>query len=220
MPRRKQKIEPWQIRDERKRKKYELPYRKKYLICTEGKTEAIYFNHYKSSTGPIVLSLDKSDNKVSLVKKTIKEKVRRIEDDEFDESIDEAWVVLDRDAHPSNKLDKTHFNQALALAASNSISVAYSNDAFELWYLLHYKDLQSATHRDQLSKMLAMHTSGKHIKPYEYLYKEILDLRSIAIKRAKNLLKTGSSPEKSNPSTTVHLLVEKLMNEPGYREES
>ena len=27
--------------------------------------------------------------------------------------LDEAWVVLDRDADPRNKLDKAHFNQAL-----------------------------------------------------------------------------------------------------------
>ena len=26
-------------------------------------------------------------------------------------NIDEAWVVLDRDANPLNKLDKAHFNR-------------------------------------------------------------------------------------------------------------
>src|SRR5437762_3405295 len=71
MPKRKQKIEPWQVRDKRKRSKQTLPPRKRYLICAEGKSEAIYFAHYKSSTGPVVISLDKSDHKVSLVKKAI-----------------------------------------------------------------------------------------------------------------------------------------------------
>ena len=74
MPKRKEKIEPWHLREERKRKKHVIPYRKRYLICTEGKTEVIYFGHYRSSTGPIVVPLDKSDHKVSLVKKTIEEK--------------------------------------------------------------------------------------------------------------------------------------------------
>lgn len=79
MPKRKQKIKPWYLREERKRRKHVVPYRKRYLICTEGKTEAIYFGHYRSSTGPIVVALDKSDHKVSLVKKTIEERNIRIQ---------------------------------------------------------------------------------------------------------------------------------------------
>ena len=79
MPKRKQKIEPWHLREERKRKKHNVSFRKRYLICTEGKTEAIYFGHYRSSTGPIVVVLDKSDHKVSLVKKTIEERDIRIQ---------------------------------------------------------------------------------------------------------------------------------------------
>lgn len=150
MPKRKQKIEPWQVRDKRKRSKQTLPPRKRYLICTEGKSEAIYFDHYKSSTGPVVIPLDKSDHKVSLVKKTIGEMNIRIQTGEFDKKIDEVWVVLDRDANPLNRFDKSHFNQALDLAGKNGVFVAYSNDAFELWFILHYQDLWASTHRDQL----------------------------------------------------------------------
>lgn len=218
MPKRKQKIEPWHLREERKRKKHVIPYRKRYLICTEGKTEVIYFGHYRSSTGPIVVPLDKSDHKVSLVKKTIEEKNIRIQNGEFDEEIDEAWVVLDRDANPLNKLDKAHFNQALELAKTSNVCVAYSNDAFELWFLLHYQDLWTATHRELLCKMLSTHRNGKYAKP-DNLYKEIKAYRLFAIKRAEKLLKSVKTPEEGNPSTTVHILVEKLINEPGYREE-
>lgn len=218
MPKRKQKIEPWHLREERKRKKHTVSVRKRYLICTEGKTEAIYFGHYKSSTGPVVVALDKSDHKVSLIKKTIEEKDVRIQAGEFDEEIDEAWVVLDRDANPLNKVDKAHFNRALELAKINNIHVAYSNDAFELWFLLHYQDLWAATHRDQLYKILSTHRNEKYEKPLD-LYKEIKSLRSIALKRAAKLLKSDKSPADCNPSTTIHILVEKLIAEPGYREE-
>ncbi len=125
MPKRKQKIEPWQIRDKRKRSKQIFSLRKRYLICTEGKTEAIYFAHYKSSTGPVVIALDKSDHKVSLVKKAIEERNTRIQAGEFNEKIDEVWVVLDRDANPSNKLDKSHFNQALTIARKNDKATTF-----------------------------------------------------------------------------------------------
>lgn len=217
MVRRKQKLEPWEIRNERKRKKNELPIRKRYLICTEGKTEALYFSHYKSTTGPLVVILDKSDNKVSLVKRTIKEKEQKGLNGEFDEEIDEVWVVLDRDNHPFNKHDKSSFNKALELAKNNNISVAYSNDSFEIFYVLHFQDLQSATHRDDLCKLLSKHLKTKYSK--QDLYKAIRPKRPIAIKLAKNLLKSRNPPESANPSTSVHLLVEKLLNEPGFREE-
>lgn len=206
------------MREERKRQKNVLTYRKRYLICTEGLSEALYFSHYRSTTGPIIVSLDKSDQKVSLVRKTIEEKNIRILNGEFDEEIDEAWVVLDRDIEPLNKFDKAYFNQALELAKANDIFVAYSNDAFELWYLLHYQDLWTATHRDQLCKMLCRHRGVKYQK-YDDLYKEIKAFRPIALKRAARLLKSETKPESDNPSTTVHILVEKLINEIGYREE-
>lgn len=219
MSKRKQKIEPWQIRGERKRKKNILPIRKRYLICTEGKTEEIYFGHYKSSTGPIVMILDKSDHKVSLVKKTIEEKNKKIQEGEFDEKKDEVWVVFDRDATPSNKQDKAHFNKALQLAQNNNICVAYSNDAFELFFLLHYQDLSTAMHREGLCKMLSKHLDRKYEKPAD-LFKAIKHLRSTALKRAARLFSPERSPENANPSTSVHHLVEKLINEPGFREEN
>lgn len=189
------------------------------MICTEGKTEAIYFGHYRSSTGPVIVALDKSDHKVSLVKKTIDERDIRIQAGEFDEEIDEAWVVLDRDANPLNRVDKAHFNRALELAKINNIHVAYSNDTFELWILLHYQDLWAATHRDQLYKKLSTHRNQKYEKPLD-LYEEIQPFRPVALKRAAKLLKSEQSPADCNPSTTIHILVEKLIEEPGFREEN
>jgi hypothetical protein len=218
MSKRKQKIEPWHIRDKRKRSKQIFSPRKRYLICTEGKSEAIYFAHYKSSTGPVVIPLDKSDHKLSLVKKVIEERNSRIQAGEFDEEIDEAWVVLDRDANPSNRLDKSHFNQALNLAERNGVFAAYSNDAFELWFILHYQDLWANTHRDHLFKMLSRHR-GKKYEKTEDLYGEIKPFRPKAMQRAASLLQPKHCPESSNPSTTVHHLVAKLINEPGFREE-
>ena len=218
MVKRKQKAEPSQVRVNRNRKRHAIPLRKRYLICTEGKTEAIYFGHYKSSTGPIVVSLNKSDHKLGLVKKTIEEKNTRIQNNEFEKEIDEVWVVMDRDEELSKRYDKTHFNQALKLAAANNIFVAYSNDAFELWLLYHYQDLSTPTHRKELVKKLKIHRKKKYEKADD-LYHEIKPSRLKAIDRATKSLKTGRPPESANPSTTVYQLVNKLMNEPGYREE-
>ena len=214
----KSKIEPWQKREERRRAKRVIPPRKRYLICTEGKSEAVYLKHYRSSTGPDVIPLDKSAQKIGLVKKTIEERQQRIDVGEFDEKIDEAWVVLDRDEEPTNKFDKAHFNEALALAKKNKIFIAYSNDAFELWSVLHFQDLWAKTHRYQLSKLLEKHR-GKKYQKGEDIYKELRPFRGDAIRRAQKLWEDNSSPH-TNPSTSIYLLVSKLINEPGFREES
>ena len=61
---------------------------------------------------------------------------------------------------------------------------------------------------------------GHSWKPDD-LYNEIKGSRSDALKRSAKLLKRHhlGNPERANPSTTIHILVGKLINEPGYREE-
>ena len=43
------------------------------------------------------------------------------------------WLVFDRDEWRAEV-----FNQVIAQAERKNIQVAYSNQAFELWYLLHF----------------------------------------------------------------------------------
>lgn len=46
---------------------------------------------------------------------------------------DRVWAVFDKDSFPDVK-----FNGAIQKAISNGIDVAWSNEAFELWYLYHF----------------------------------------------------------------------------------
>jgi hypothetical protein len=45
----------------------------------------------------------------------------------------EVWCVFDRDSFPLE-----NYARAFQLAESNKIKLAWANEAFELWYLLHY----------------------------------------------------------------------------------
>jgi len=120
---------------------------------------------------------------------------------------DQIWCIFDRDSFPSQQ-----FNDALSLAGQKGIKVAYSNEAFELWYILHFEFLNTgitrAAYIAKLTKLLN--------KPYEKNSHEIYDLlepwQATAIANAKRLLTTynPSKPEQDNPSTTVHLLIEEL----------
>lgn len=69
-----------------------------------------------------------------------------------------------------------------------NILVAYSNDAFELWYLLHFQVVSSAHHRRDLDKKLGKHLGrtykSRHGSKVEDLFTLINQSQPVAIKRA------------------------------------
>jgi hypothetical protein len=146
---------------------------------------------------------------------------------------DHKWIVIDRDSPRVNGggHSKEDFNNALKNAKSKksnfNIEVAYANDSFELWYLLHFEYRNSAISRDeiltQVIKRLKEHDTYKfsklskdNIKQENYtkmIFETLKPLQGDAIKNAKKLLDSYGdehNPERDNPSTRVHLLVEVL----------
>ncbi|CAD5972076.1 RloB family protein [Planktothrix agardhii] len=210
--------------------------RKRLLIVCEGQeTEPNYFNSLYKNLNKIHLYIQvKGAGRVtlSLVEKAIELKN---EDGEYNE----VWCVFDRDFKSENN-NQQNFNRAIALALKENIRLAISNDAFELWYLLHYEYYTSATHRNNLSQKLEERLGKKYEKNLD-LYEQYLKQRQqTAIKNAENLWKDTSSdttkaiyfdkqhpenfPEITdqliheftrkhniNPSTTVYSLVQRLI---------
>jgi len=173
--------------------------RKIFLIVCEGeKTEPNYFQKFRVP-GSIIDVRGTGANTDSLVKEAIKLKNKA--------SYDQVWCVFDRDSFPL-----LNFNNALLLAAANNISVAYSNEAFELWYLLHFYYHDSATSRNLYVKMLTIRLGSKYFKNDPDMFDKLISMQSTAIKHAEKLLSTypNHSPVSDNPSTTVHKLVLQL----------
>ena len=183
--------------------------RRWFLIVCEGeKTEPNYFKSFPVDTKVIKLDIKgEGKNTKSLVKKAIEWKNK----DEYDEN-DRFWCVFDRDKNPKNSNDAQNFNAAITLARNNGIDVAYSNDAFELWYLLHFHFYNTGTSRKDYPDKLTELLGHKYQKNSETIYEELKDKQQDAIKHAKLLLQKYDrpNPETENPSTTVHLLVEEL----------
>jgi hypothetical protein len=124
-------------------------------------------------------------------------------------------VVFDKD-------DNDDFDEAIALANKNNLNVAWSNECFELWLLLHYQPLNSAISRDDYSSKLNDHFKEKNINNgvYEKNIKEIFDITypyvDKAINRSERLVKEYKgnkifSPTKMNPCTNVQDLVKELI---------
>jgi hypothetical protein len=123
---------------------------------------------------------------------------------------DQVWCVCDRDDLP-NAIIHQAFNQA----RRDNINIAFSNQAFELWYLLHFGYYNTAMTRNGYRTRLC-----SYLKPLGYTYTKnstnmytvLLDRQATAIDHARRLYNQYNpwDPATADPSTTVHLLVETL----------
>lgn len=173
------------------------------IVCEGEKTEPNYFRAFRLSSA-VVRVEGCGANTVSLVKKVIEIRKKAKADDEI---FDQVWCVFDRDSFPLQ-----NFNEAIALARRENINVAYSNEAFELWYLLHFHYYNSAIKRVEYKKRLSELLNHPYKKNSQSMYKELLYKQEAAVKNAARLLKTYNPPDpgRDNPSTTVYKLVEEL----------
>ena len=179
-------------RKHNQRKQYNFIY-----IFTEGKkTEPIYFGFKKKEIESEIRRKNikveikgKGFNTISLVDFAldfiIKEKI--------DLKTDECWVVFDKD-----DFDKD-FDNAINKAIEKNLKVAYSNEAFELWFLLHFIFINSTIARKDYNKKITENfrklTGNKKYKydkveSVQLLIEKIKNKESEAIKNAKKTFKT------------------------------
>lgn len=193
-----------------KRQEAQRSIRKVLIVCEGEKTERYYFEAFQTDKELIKVEIfGAGRNKDSLVEYTIELKKKS----EIKKPYSSIWCVFDRDSYPCDPKDKHKFNRAIQLAKNNQIRVAYSNDAFEIWYILHFDFHQAAWERSRYENKLTKLLGSKYEKNDKTMYIKLKDKQPTAIKNSKNLLATyGAShnPELDNPCTTVHLLVEFL----------
>jgi hypothetical protein len=174
------------------------PLQRFLIVCEGAKTEPLYFQTFHAPA--VVLDIyDMGFDPLKIVQEAL---AQRTEAD-----YDQVWVVFDRDEVPADR-----FNQALNLAKRNHIRVAYSNQAFELWFLLHFQYCDVALTRQdyvtKLSKLLARPYGKKDLA----LYQELESRQNQAIQHAQRLQAqyNPANPAVDDPCTTVHLLVQEL----------
>ncbi len=205
--------------------------RYKYLfliVCEDQKTEPAYFEEYVAKIPQDTIYLrpiGTGRDPKGVVQRAIIE--RQILEKEAKREVDEVWVVFDKDDADENATKIKRFTDAFQIAKSENLEVAYSNEVFELWLLLHFIDVDKNTplHRTEVYKFL--HDEIQKIPKfadYEYDHK-VIDPRTLevvfgygdrdsAISRAQILMEHHSDcePIKANPLTKVHLLVQALLD--------
>jgi hypothetical protein len=181
--------------------------RKSFMIFTEGETEEGYFKTFKVRCKTI-----KGGNALKLVEEAIvqKENVKSYHD--------QYWVVIDKD--DSTELD---FLKALDLAQKHQLRVAYSCEAFEIWWLFHYIHIQAPIQRKDYEKKIKQYlqeyssrekgkVQGRHMRLL------LNPLLSNGIENAKQAHKNFKNPNIAfhQSVTTVYELVELLIENSSF----
>ncbi len=209
----------WKKRFERKEKKRRVNIRTKlvyFLIVCEGeKTEPNYFIALERTLPPgtVELKIDGTGrNTLGLVNYAIKHR------DDALKKYDRVWAVFDKDDFPDD-----NFNNAIIKASANNVNCAWSNEAFELWFLLHFQFVNTGMKREDFKAYLEREIKRKSKNAhYKYLKNDpntcsILEIhgnQKQAIEWAKQLNQKYSDQRYSthNPCTLVHELIEELLN--------
>ncbi len=184
------------------------------IVCEGEKTEPNYFKAFPLKIGKFVFDLSFEGGGISTMK--VVEKAIELRDNS-PQKYDRVWAVFDKDSFPS-----TQFNGAIQKAKANDIFCAWSNEAFELWYLLHFQYRNTAMSRDDYKSAIeksinSLISSGKKFKYKKNSEEMFSTLKKYGNQKqasswAKNLESTHSSQNFSshNPCTTVYKLVEEL----------
>ena len=188
----------------------------KFLIVCEGeKTEPNYFRAFIERRSEVkeikVAGCGCSTCQLIIEAKKLREKLER----ERMVPFDRVWLVFDKDEFKD-------FNKAIADAKKEGMNCAWSNQAFELWYVLHFQYLDTGVDRKQYIEMIEDKVR-KVLKSKTFKYEkndvgfyQILQEHGdedFAFKNAdklRNRHKGKSNYATHNPRTEVDLLVDEL----------
>ncbi|MCB9304799.1 MAG: RloB domain-containing protein [Lewinellaceae bacterium] len=185
------------------------------IVCEGRNTEPSYFRQFRLSSATIK-AIGEGYNTVSLVNRA----AQLAKEKDFEQ----VWCVFDKDIFSDND-----FNNAIVMAQSLGFGVAYSNQAFEYWIILHFEDHQGggmhrSTYVDKINSYLQplgveFDRNSKTISEEIFSILEEVDQQTkasrirLAINRAQRIYNslTHHSPAKEESSTTVFKLVEEIL---------
>lgn len=187
------------------------------IVCEGQNTEPSYFYQFRLSSATIK-AIGEGYNTTTLVQRAME----LSQDSKI--SFDQVWCVFDKDDNSDEV-----FNEAICIAENRGFKVAYSNQAFEYWLILHFNDHQGGG----ISRKRYASILNRYLKKFDLRYDperkiitdEIFNVmegfdakykksrRALAIGRATRNYDRFShiNPASEESSTTVFRLVEELL---------
>ncbi|MCD4828181.1 MAG: RloB family protein [Candidatus Cloacimonetes bacterium] len=184
-----------------RKKPTRAPKKQVLIVCNGKMTEPSYFRKFKPGLVHVQFI---NASPLNLVKQAALYRNKREKQQGW--NFDQCWCVFDKDDFTSQD-----FNQAVC---TQDVRIAYSNEAFELWFLLHYDYVNTAISRHQYIKILNRKLDREYKKNDEAMFHVLRDKLDTAITNAKrlhDLYEKQTQPADRNPCTTVYKLVEILI---------
>ena len=194
------------------------------IACEDQTTEPEYFKEYKDSFEAIwpketlfLKPIGTGRNSLGVVQQAIEERSK------LKTTVDQTWAVFDKDDLDKSEGNINRFNEAFTLGKQKKVQIAYSNECFELWLLLHFEDINKETAIPRTEIYNRLENAIKKHEPeflYEHGNSNVVKLvskygnKEKALQRAEELFnyhkQEKHQPIKSNPNTLVYNLVREL----------
>lgn len=191
------------------------------IICEDQNTEKKYFNNFRSRV-PLetifLKAVGTGRDPKGVMEQAIQERNNLAVDRRRE--VDEVWVVFDKDDADKEEGKTKRFHEAMAICEDEKFNLAFSNEVFELWLLLHLTDIDPAIALPRnviYSKLEELVKLNKGHGDYTYIHgsNEILEkIAAIgdeqkAIQRAVALINFHKNKPflECNPVTYVHTLI-------------
>lgn len=193
------------------------------IVCEGEKTESNYFKSFdQMQYGSVVYNVECEGGKINTLQVVDKAIELRDKAIASGSAYDTVWAVFDKDDFPASA-----FNSAIIKAEQHGIGCAWSNEAFELWYVFHFVNRVTAMSREEYKKAISKHVNESPVYTLKtkYVYQKN-DLKSHAIitthgdetraiRYAESQANTFDDTRYAthNPCTTVYKLVRLLRGE-------
>lgn len=188
--------------------------RKYFLIVSEGtQTEKLYFEYLGKQLPVNMVNTVVADgagvNTVAVVRRAMMLREQRGKNKNVPD-YDEVWAVYDKDDFPARD-----YRAAIELARKEGLESGHSNESFELWYVLHFADLEAAVGRnvyiERLSNVLKVGYKKSNATIPSMIHKNGDINRAIARGYRLEQLHADSAAVNASPYTRVYVLAERLM---------
>lgn len=193
------------------------------IVCEGEKTEPNYFKSFdQMQYGSVVYDIKCEGGKINtmqVVDKAIELRDRAITSGS---PYDTVWAVFDKDDFPTSA-----FNAAINKAEQYGVGCAWSNEAFELWYVFHFANRVTAMSREEYKKAISRYVneSPAYTRKVKYVYQKndsksrmIMtaygdEIRAIRYAQSQDESLDDTRYAMHNPCTTVYKLVRLLRGE-------
>ncbi|MBQ8180562.1 MAG: RloB domain-containing protein [Ruminococcus sp.] len=193
-----------------------------HLIVSEGtETEPNYFKGMKDEiernnaayADKITVNVEqrhKGMNTIDLVKhaeQKVKDALRK-----SNKIYKHVWIVYDKDDFKDNDFDKAVKECENLTSETTEYHAIWSNESFELWFLLHFRTQNVDIHRENYGKELTKYLKTDYKKNDKDIYVRLRPELDTAIKNAEKIMEpyVNKQPSQCRPGTKVYEILKKL----------